>query len=103
MLIAFSPTLTRAERQQYLNCVVSRIWQHCILTDAKRHRIKKKTLHETAQCEIPDENSIVRVRKLAKNLKCTSCRSFLDMEKLSDFSVVLSSRHLSLVMPWEKK
>ena len=59
MQFAFSPTLTRAERQKYFHCVVSRIWQHCILTDAKRQRIKKKTLHETAQCEIPDKNSIV--------------------------------------------
>ena len=98
MQFALSTTPTCAERQKYFRCVVSRIWQHCNLTDAKRQRIKK-TLHETAQCEIPDENSIVRLRQLAKNLKCTSCRSFLDMKKLSDFSAALSSRHLSLVMP----
>ena len=69
-----------------------------ILTNAKKQRIKK-TLHETAQCEISDENSIVRLRELAKTLKCTSYRSLLDMEKLCDFSATLSSRHLSLVMP----
>ena len=80
MQFALSPTLTCAEKEKYFHCVVSRIWQHFILTYVKRQRIKK-TLHETAQCEIPDENSIVRLRQLAKNLKCTSFRSFLDMEK----------------------
>ena len=75
---------------------------HLILIQAKKQRIKKKTLHETVQSEIPDENSIVRLRELAKNLKCISNalagEVFLDMEKLSDFSATLSSRHLSLVM-----
>ena len=98
MQFALSPTLTCTERQKYFHCVVSRIWQHCILTDTKRQRIKNK-LHETAQCEIPDENSIVRLRQLAKNLKCTRCRSFLDMEKLSDFTATFPCRHLSLAMP----
>ena len=60
---------------------------------------KKKTLHETAQCDIPDKNSIVRLRELGKNLKDTSCRSFLDMEKWSDSGATLPSRHLSLAMP----
>ena len=66
MQFALSPTQACVERQKYFHCVVCRIWQHCILTYAKRQRIKKKKiLHETAQCEIPDENSKVRLRELA--------------------------------------
>ena len=34
-----------------------------------------------------DENNIVRLRELAKNLKCTSCGSFLDMEKYLDIQI----------------
>ena len=40
--------------------------------ESKRIKKKKKKLHGTAQCKIPDEKSIVRLRELAKNLKCTS-------------------------------
>nr|XP_046482239.1 uncharacterized protein LOC124219112 [Neodiprion pinetum] len=35
--------------------------------------------------KIPDENGIVTWKVIAKNLKCTSCRSLLDLEKLYEF------------------
>ncbi|XP_044594135.1 uncharacterized protein LOC123271775 isoform X2 [Cotesia glomerata] len=49
----------------------------------KNGRFVKK--RETDRDEIPDENGIVTWKVIAKNLKCCSCRSLLDLEKLQNF------------------
>lgn len=54
------------------------------MSEAKKLK-NQETLDDTTQCEIPDENCIVALRKLAKNLKCATCRSLLDMEKSYEF------------------
>ncbi|XP_074108430.1 uncharacterized protein LOC141533438 [Cotesia typhae] len=40
------------------------------------------TLHATTQFKIPDGNSIIELKKLVKDLKCTRCKNLLDMEKI---------------------
>ncbi|XP_046598002.1 uncharacterized protein LOC124308918 [Neodiprion virginianus] len=55
------------------------------MSEAKKTKILE-TLHETTQCKIPDGNCIVALEKLAKNLKCTSCSSLLDMEKMYGYN-----------------
>ncbi|XP_074107992.1 uncharacterized protein LOC141533172 isoform X1 [Cotesia typhae] len=44
------------------------------------------TLHATTQFKIPDGNSIIELKKLAKDLKCTRCKNLLDMEKMYGYN-----------------
>lgn len=54
------------------------------MSDAKKLKIAN-TLEDIDRGEIPDENGIVTWKVIAKNLKCTNCKSLLDLEKLRGF------------------
>lgn len=56
----------------------------------------ENTLQDTDGGEIPDENGIVTWKVMAKNLKCTNCRSLLDLEKLFDFKTEGLNSHFKI-------
>lgn len=54
------------------------------MSDAKKTKVEN-TLDKKDGDKFPDENGIVTWKVIAKSLKCTSCRSLLDLEKLYEF------------------
>ncbi|KAK0176941.1 hypothetical protein PV328_001039 [Microctonus aethiopoides] len=56
----------------------------------------ENTLQDTDGGEIPDENGIITWKVMAKNLKCTNCRSLLDLEKLFDFKTEGLNSHFKI-------
>lgn len=53
------------------------------LSAAKKRKIQN--IEESLKGEVPDENGIITWKNFGKNLKCTDCKSLLDLETMSNF------------------